>query len=357
LAANSTDVHDNYNYLGVHNQASDDYDVEFDAYELMPMGNEMMMVYFPNAEANLTADIRNSIGDPEVWTVNVETYNVNEPVTISWPNIAELPVHYGALLINTETGEQVDMRSNANYTFTPAVASTQSLGDLGVEHTINHTPVLLSERTETGVITPFEVQIYEIMVSAELATFEAISNLDNIALNWSTSNEDADHLGFNVYRVEGNGLDMAEFVKANTELIISGNMNYVFTDANVEDGSTYTYKLATFDTWGNETEAGRLTVTYIPKRVFELSQNYPNPFNPTTTITFSLPVAGDASLKVFNSAGQLVRTLIEGTVEAGAHNIVWDGRNDRSAEVASGVYFYVLEQNDNKATNKMILVK
>jgi hypothetical protein len=89
----------------------------------------------------------------------------------------------------------------------------------------------------------------------------------------------------------------------------------------------------------------------------ELSQNYPNPFNPQTTIAFSLKERGAVSLKVYNVAGELVRTLMNESQDKGAHTKVWDGRNDSGQPVSSGVYFYKLVTNNFSQTKKMVLLK
>jgi hypothetical protein len=90
---------------------------------------------------------------------------------------------------------------------------------------------------------------------------------------------------------------------------------------------------------------------------FDLGQNFPNPFNPTTTISFSLPEAGDVLLKIYNIRGQLVRTLIDKRTPAGYHEVTWDGRNQSDRAAASGVYFYRLETQDFSKTRKMMLIK
>jgi len=90
----------------------------------------------------------------------------------------------------------------------------------------------------------------------------------------------------------------------------------------------------------------------------ELSQNYPNPFNPTTTIGFTLRERSHVSLRIYNVAGQLVRTLVDETRAPGvSHSIDWDGRNARGSSVASGVYFYRLVTKDVTMTRKMVLLK
>ncbi len=84
---------------------------------------------------------------------------------------------------------------------------------------------------------------------------------------------------------------------------------------------------------------------------FSLSQNYPNPFNPTTTIQFSLSVADNATLTIYNINGQLVDQFV-GTYSAGVHTIEWDASN-----VASGLYFYKLETSDFSDKKKMVLLR
>jgi len=92
-------------------------------------------------------------------------------------------------------------------------------------------------------------------------------------------------------------------------------------------------------------------------QVNSLDQNYPNPFNPQTTIAFSVKDRGLVTLKVYNVAGELVRTLANEEVVAGAHTKVWDGRNDAGQPVSSGVYFYKLVTNNFSQTKKMVLLK
>jgi hypothetical protein len=89
---------------------------------------------------------------------------------------------------------------------------------------------------------------------------------------------------------------------------------------------------------------------------YALSQNYPNPFNPTTSFTLSLPEASDYAIRVFNVAGQLVRSF-DGRLEAGVHTITWEGNNDQGSKVASGVYFYRAEANGFTETRKMLMLK
>ncbi len=85
---------------------------------------------------------------------------------------------------------------------------------------------------------------------------------------------------------------------------------------------------------------------------FTLLQNYPNPFNPTTEISFSLPVASDVTISVYNMLGQTVAVAADEHMTAGHHTVTWDGSN-----VASGVYFYRLSTSEFTDTKKMMLLK
>ena len=98
---------------------------------------------------------------------------------------------------------------------------------------------------------------------------------------------------------------------------------------------------------------------------YSLSQNYPNPSNPTTIINYTLPDAGrktqdgrqEASLKIYNSLGQEVRTLVNDTQNPGFYIVTWDGRDEFGYGVASGVYFYRFSVGEFTATKRMLLLK
>ena len=85
---------------------------------------------------------------------------------------------------------------------------------------------------------------------------------------------------------------------------------------------------------------------------FELGQNVPNPFNPTTSISFSLPESGVASLTLHDISGREVATLVNGMTERGAHSVNFD-----ASQLGTGVYFYTLQFNGQSTTRKMTLIK
>lgn len=98
-----------------------------------------------------------------------------------------------------------------------------------------------------------------------------------------------------------------------------------------------------------------ITTKVLPTK-FALMNNYPNPFNLNTNINFAVPVDAKVSLKLYNIAGQLVKSY-GGVYEAGNHTITWDGTNTKGETVASGIYFYKLVAGDYSCTKKMVLTK
>jgi hypothetical protein len=96
----------------------------------------------------------------------------------------------------------------------------------------------------------------------------------------------------------------------------------------------------------------------VPVRLYpEIAQNQPNPFHPATTIRFALPQRSDVRLSVYDPAGRLVRTLVNGAVEPGTHYAVWDGRTESGKLAGSGVYFYRFEAPGVVETRKMVLAR
>jgi hypothetical protein len=95
---------------------------------------------------------------------------------------------------------------------------------------------------------------------------------------------------------------------------------------------------------------------------YALKQNYPNPFNPKTKIEFSLPVAADVQLVVYNILGQEVVSLINEQKSAGNHSIFWNADDSKGIKLSSGIYLYKLKATGNDGSEfqeikKMVLLK
>lgn len=88
-----------------------------------------------------------------------------------------------------------------------------------------------------------------------------------------------------------------------------------------------------------------------------LHDPYPNPFNPMTNVSFELATGGEVRIRIFDSRGQLVRSLVEGSWPAGRHRVQWDGKTAQGARASSGLYFLRFEAAGIVETKKMTLLK
>jgi hypothetical protein len=84
---------------------------------------------------------------------------------------------------------------------------------------------------------------------------------------------------------------------------------------------------------------------------------YPNPFNPATTIRYAVTEPGRVQLRIYDARGAHVVTLLDEERSAGSHFTRWKGRDEKGANVSSGVYFVTLEQNGSTKTTKITLLK
>ena len=117
--------------------------------------------------------------------------------------------------------------------------------------------------------------------------------------------------------------------------------------------------------WDNSEDILEAAITYLNNAqtsvddnkpelpmMMSLDQNYPNPFNPSTNVSFQLPSSGDVRLVVYDLLGRVVDTPFDGFLNAGSHEITWDG-----SDKPSGIYFYRLITSDNTLTRRMTLIK
>jgi len=164
------------------------------------------------------------------------------------------------------------------------------------------------------------------------------------------------------------------------------NTKWIGTDAGVSrfDGETWT----TFNTensglcdnnvnaiaveknntiwFGTDNGVSRYTGEIITTSVDEENQtpevlpkikSYPNPFNPSTTIEFSLPQSGFTTLTIYNISGQKIKELTAEYLTAGTHTLLWNGKNDSGADVASGIYLFRLEAGKTALSHRMMLLR
>jgi len=88
-----------------------------------------------------------------------------------------------------------------------------------------------------------------------------------------------------------------------------------------------------------------------------LGAAWPNPFDANTTIGFSISEAGPVRLSILDVRGRMVRALIAGTLPAGRHTALWDGRASDGRALGSGVYFAVLERGAVRASRRIVMAR
>ena len=142
-----------------------------------------------------------------------------------------------------------------------------------------------------------------------------------------------------------------QFGNYGTEVKLSGPYLMVnsalFDEVNGDDIAVYVYMNNEFVTSNDSEEDARS----IPTKI-KLDPAYPNPFNPSTTITYSLPQTSQVSVKVYNSIGRQVATLLNRQQAAGSHQIQWNAEG-----MAGGLYFIRLQTPNTQLVRKVTLIK
>lgn len=212
--------------------------------------------------------------------------------------------------------------------------------------------------TIPGTYTAIFAKCFLIMdytaVPVELTSFTANVVNEGVLLNWNTATE-LNNQGFEIERMaEGNWEKIGYVPGYGTT---TEPKNYSFLDENVSSG-TYNYRLKQLDFDGSFSYSFEIDVEVdLTPDDFNLFQNYPNPFNPTTIIQFQVPKTTDVTIKIHDMIGQEIRTLFNGQITAGLHQIEWDGLNDAGLKMSSGSYIYRMTAGDFVQAREMILLK
>jgi N-acetylneuraminic acid mutarotase len=136
----------------------------------------------------------------------------------------------------------------------------------------------------------------------------------------------------------------------NGKVLSAGGMTYnAYTPENIDLVLSYTKMCYLYDP--NGIDAVEQPKNLLPKD-FRLYQNYPNPFNPSTIIKYELPKTSHVIIKIYNSLGDEVTTLLNQTQPVGSYSVNFNAKN-----LSSGIYFCRIVAGDWVSTNKMLLIK
>ncbi len=208
----------------------------------------------------------------------------------------------------------------------------------------------MSNNLKIAVRSDGGISTYNVpQIPVELTSFTASANDGNVILIWSTATE-TNNQRFDIQRKVGNGeFTTVGFVKGNGTTTEQHNYSYI--DSKVAPGN-YVYRLDQVDLNGKNNYSKEVNVKINPPLIFSLEQNYPNPFNPSTVIEYSTAKAGFVNLSVYSLLGQKVAELMNGNMDAGTHNVVFNASN-----LPSGMYIYEIRTNSFTAAKKMIHTK
>jgi hypothetical protein len=174
---------------------------------------------------------------------------------------------------------------------------------------------------------------------------------DAVVVEWTLSEAGHD-MTFDVHRA---GADATRYERLPSPVARNG-LTFTVRDEGIAPGERYRYRVSVTDDTGTFV-LFETPVTAVPTPIAELRQNHPNPFNPSTVIEYSLAEPAHVRLNIYNAAGELVVSLIDGARGAGGGSALWDGTNGDGKGVGNGVYFCRLTAGSFVQTRKMVLLK
>lgn len=190
----------------------------------------------------------------------------------------------------------------------------------------------------------------EDIIPVELVSFNAIADVNNVILNWTTATE-VNNQGFEVERSASNENNWRTIGFSDGKGTTTEIQHYSFIDKNL-DAASYSYRLKQVDFDGTFAYSPVVEVEVSVPLEYALEQNYPNPFNPSTMISYSIPEAGFVSLKLYDVLGNEIKSLVNAQQEAGQYEFAFD-----ASGFASGVYYYRLQSGEFTSTKKLMLMK
>ncbi|MGD8718454.1 MAG: T9SS type A sorting domain-containing protein [Candidatus Zixiibacteriota bacterium] len=193
-----------------------------------------------------------------------------------------------------------------------------------------------------------KVFLNKVNIGIDVKGFAATPCDRGVALRWEVGEAFA---GFNLFREVGGVPTTSEPAKINAELI-TGESPYRYLDEVVDAGNTYHYWLEVVPLAGAAERHGPVECTAGVKAAFALSQNYPNPARDNTTVAFSVPTAGEATVTIYDISGRKVAVPFAGVAKAGDNEVSVD-----VSTLAPGVYTYRLEAGGNTAARKLVVVE
>jgi len=227
------------------------------------------------------------------------------------------------------------------------------------------------EYTDGSGDQSFTFSYSDFSLPVELQNFNAVPGNSKVTLCWTTESE-TENLGFILSRkVKGESVKYEEIASYLTDKALGGHGStserheYSYTDYDVINGVTYSYKIEDVD-YSGTAKMHDIVVTATPTGEaeqtvcygFRLQACYPNPFNPETTLRFELGEVADVQVQVYDLLGNLLNTLTNKTYQPGLHSLTWNGRDINNRLLSTGIYFMqVSSSNGFSNTQKVVFLR
>ena len=337
-------------------------------------------------------------GSPQgVVIADTDGDGLHEAVCFSWNNLS--------CFIIEATGPDAYTQSDTGYKFTdiddwtlaPSVADVNSDGKDEVYVGAFYKGIVYVIGDKDGDATKFQSTEFAAMDSLS-NTWDATKKRGNVYALGSAAHNNAFGTpavfvgygaGFRKYDFTGTDIfSSASYTKSDYTIatghidsLQTGGVNKMFAGSNV-DGDKYGEVILAYQgvsdsvmvagsysknhrtfirvlEWtGESTALSVKDIVLITPEDYKLNQNYPNPFNPTTSIEYTLPIANQISITIYNIMGQEVANILPlQDKPAGTHRVTWNGLDRQGNKVASGTYFYTMRYGNFVKTKQMTLMK
>ncbi len=303
--------------------------------------NGKIVVYYNNMNATLnsaTVGIENAAGNDGLQVAYNANYIANNLALefAAEPDWLSNDVNSGTLFNGNSIDVELTFRAEdypaGNYSMDFNVASNDPVNSL--------------------VTVPVTMEIS--IIPVELTSFAASNDRNNVTLNWATATE-VNNSGFQIERKLNGTNEWTNLSFVSGKGTSTERNNYSYMDKGLTVGK-YSYRLKQVDLDGTFEYSPVIEVDVNAPNEYTLYQNYPNPFNPSTTIEYSLPEKADVTISIYTAIGELVTTLVDGTVESGYQKVSFNASN-----LTSGTYIYQIKavgaERTFVDTKKMILIK
>ena len=227
----------------------------------------------------------------------------------------------------------------------------------------NQTDIVSNDGKATGPFVLASLEFENAGLVVPPLNFSAkLSNDSKVVLTWKDMSYNAN--SFIIERKKENETNFEEIAN-----LPKGNTS--FTDSTIDGIGNYLYRAKAVSDTAASDYSGIDTININPSSVnqgmlndinFRLYQNYPNPFNPSTIISYQIPSTGIVTIKIYDTLGREIETLVNEVENPGRHEVEFSAKNvsasaGKGINLTSGLYFYRITTNNFSETKKMLLMK